>query len=115
MNPRSGRMLVRLYPRRWRGRYGPEFAALLADTPLTPAVIVDVARHPAGEHVSARPLVTALLVFALLDGAAVLGGITRNILWAPTTPLRALVLAVTVTPLIAALTTIVARRRTVQR
>lgn len=110
MNPRSGRMLVRLYPRRWRGRYGPEFAALLADTPLTPAVIVDVARHPAGEHVSARPL-----VFALLDGAAVLGGITRNILWAPTTPLRALVLAVTVTPLIAALTTIVARRRTAQR
>src|SRR6266481_1991984 len=29
MNPRLVRMLVRLYPRVWRERYGEEFAALL--------------------------------------------------------------------------------------
>jgi hypothetical protein len=31
MNPRQVRLLVRLYPRAWRERYGAEFAALLED------------------------------------------------------------------------------------
>ena len=29
MNPRLAHLLIRLYPRRWRERYGPEFEALL--------------------------------------------------------------------------------------
>ena len=29
MNPKLARLLVRLYPRAWRERYGAEFAALL--------------------------------------------------------------------------------------
>jgi hypothetical protein len=33
MNPLLARQLTRLYPRAWRERYGPEFAALLADEP----------------------------------------------------------------------------------
>lgn len=36
-------ILLRLYPRDWRARYGDEFAALLADTALTPAKVVDIA------------------------------------------------------------------------
>jgi hypothetical protein len=31
MNRRMARALVRLYPRRWRERYGPEFEALLEE------------------------------------------------------------------------------------
>ncbi|OFW08843.1 MAG: hypothetical protein A3H96_08320 [Acidobacteria bacterium RIFCSPLOWO2_02_FULL_67_36] len=33
---------LRLYPRRWRERYGAEMAALVAARPLSPAVIVDL-------------------------------------------------------------------------
>lgn len=36
--------LLRLYPQAWRRRYGAEFAALLAERPLTLPVIVDVLR-----------------------------------------------------------------------
>lgn len=38
----SRRTLLRLYPRRWRDRYGDEFLALLEQQPVTPAVILDV-------------------------------------------------------------------------
>ncbi len=31
MNPKSARLLTRMYPRAWRGRYGSEFEALLID------------------------------------------------------------------------------------
>ncbi len=33
MTPRAARVLIRLYPRAWRERYGAEFAALLEDSP----------------------------------------------------------------------------------
>jgi len=36
------RMLIHLYPRAWRQRYGDELRALLAETPITPAVVFDV-------------------------------------------------------------------------
>ena len=38
------RALLRLYPRAWRRRYGVEFAALLAQRPLSPLEVVDVVR-----------------------------------------------------------------------
>jgi ribosomal protein L37AE/L43A len=41
---RAIRALLRLYPRAWRGRYGVEFAALLAQRPLSPLEVVDVMR-----------------------------------------------------------------------
>lgn len=36
-------ILLRLYPPAWRARYADEFAALLADTALTPGKILDIA------------------------------------------------------------------------
>jgi len=36
------RALLRLYPRAWRERYGDEFFALIAQSPVTPRVVVDV-------------------------------------------------------------------------
>ena len=34
--------ILRLYPRRWRERYGDEMAAMLADVRLTPAAVLDL-------------------------------------------------------------------------
>jgi ribosomal protein L37AE/L43A len=38
------RGLLALYPRAWRQRYGAEFAILLEEQPLTPAMVIDVVR-----------------------------------------------------------------------
>jgi hypothetical protein len=45
--------LLRLYPRRWRERYGPEFEALLGELPLSLSVVLDVARGAVRAHLSA--------------------------------------------------------------
>ena len=42
-------LLVRLYPRLWRHRYGEEFARLLEDTPLSAGVVANVAKAAAKE------------------------------------------------------------------
>jgi hypothetical protein len=42
MRRSDGGWLLRLYPPGWRGRYGEEFAALLAETRLSPFVVCDV-------------------------------------------------------------------------
>ncbi|RBY78821.1 hypothetical protein DQ238_12060 [Geodermatophilus sp. TF02-6] len=106
--------MVRLYPRRWRERYGAEFAELLAVTRLTPVVVLDVVRAAARERWRSgsgglRALV-AVLLFALCEVQAARLGVTENVLWAPTTPLRGAALAVTVAPL-AALAAWLLRRR----
>lgn len=44
MNLRTARLLLRLYPRAWRERYGEEFAALLAQQPLTWEGVLDIGR-----------------------------------------------------------------------
>ncbi len=44
MNKWAARLLLRLYPRRWRERYGDEFAALLARQPLTWESVLDITR-----------------------------------------------------------------------
>jgi hypothetical protein len=59
------RLLVRLYPRAWRARYGEEFAAVLAERRLSPRTVIDVIAgaadahlHPGGWHherVAAKP------------------------------------------------------------
>ena len=43
------RLLLRLYPRAWRERYGAELHDLVDETGLTPAAAVDVTRGAAGE------------------------------------------------------------------
>jgi hypothetical protein len=44
MSGRLGRLLLRCYPAAWRTRYGAELLDLLSDVPLTPSVVLDVAR-----------------------------------------------------------------------
>lgn len=103
MTPQFARRLVRVYPRRWRETHATEFVALLEDTPATPYAVADVVRHGLQEQVRSRPhlarVVVALLVFVVCDALAVANGITANLLWAPTEPLRAAALAVTLAPL----------------
>jgi hypothetical protein len=83
--------LLRLYPRRWRERYGDEFLALLEQHPVTAAVALDVALgaldahlrahvSPVGETVGARALqclqalrTTALTIFCAYIAFAVAG------------------------------------------
>lgn len=46
------RRSVRLYPKRWRTRYGAEFEAMLEDQPKTPAVLADVVAGAIDAHLS---------------------------------------------------------------
>lgn len=108
--------LLRLYPPTWRDRYGDEMRDLLDHTTITPVVVWDVVTAAATERVRARPgpvrPILALVLFALADAAAVAGGVTDNILWAPTTPVRALVLVLTILPVAWAATAAIRDRAT---
>jgi hypothetical protein len=44
------RVLLRLYPSRWRDEYGEELEALLCSEPLTASVIVDILLSAAHQH-----------------------------------------------------------------
>lgn len=73
----NARWLLALYPARWRDRYGEEFASLLEEQPLTPALVVDVirgaldarasSRHPGGLVMRTRtPALVSILAFLLV-------------------------------------------------
>src|SRR5512141_1521494 len=49
-------LLVRLYPARWRERYGDEFAVVLADRPLGPFDVADVLLGALDAHLHLRGL-----------------------------------------------------------
>lgn len=99
------RFLLALYPREWRRSYGEEFAALLEETPLSPRVVLDVALQAATLHARVHRTVllvfTAVLVSVGLEVVANVTGLTANILWPPTTPVRALALGALFTPWLA--------------
>ena len=44
------KLLVRLYPRAWRERYGDELLALLEDLPVAPATVLDLLHGAATAH-----------------------------------------------------------------
>lgn len=95
-------LLVALHPKPWRERYGEEFRALLDDTDLTLRALIDVVTHAATQQVRAR-LTLVLVIVAIVMSASVThlarqAGLTDNILWAPTTPRRALALSATLAP-----------------
>lgn len=96
------RLLVALYPRKWRATFGEEFAALLEDTRLTPRAVLDVAVSAGKLRVSDHRRLTLVLASLLWSGCMVYlsvhAGLTANILWAPTTPARGLALAATLGP-----------------
>jgi hypothetical protein len=49
-------LLLRLYPARWRARYGDEFAAVLAERPLGPFDVADVLLGALDAHLHLRGL-----------------------------------------------------------
>jgi hypothetical protein len=51
MNRRLARLLVRMYPRAWRERYGEEFATLLEDGPGGPGAALNVMVTALGERI----------------------------------------------------------------
>ena len=91
------RLLVALHPRPWRAEYGEELRDLLSTDALSVEVVVDVLRNVARQHLRARPLAVrvalALLLSAVVEVYAVRAGLTRNILWPPSSPARGLALA----------------------
>jgi hypothetical protein len=109
------RLLVALYPRKWRASLGEEFAALLEDTRLTPRAVFDVVVHAGKLHAESHRRLTAVVGSLLWSGCAeylsVRAHLTANILWAPTTLARALALAATAGPWLALAGVTVARRR----
>lgn len=95
-------LLVALHPKPWRERYGEEFRALLDDTDLTPRTLIDVVTHAATQQVRAR-FTLVLVALAIVASTSVThlalqAGLTDNILWAPTTPRRALALSASLAP-----------------
>ena len=75
-------LLIRLYPARWRERYGDEFAAVLAERPLGPFDVADVLLGALDAHLHLRGLGAASqhakgFAMSLRIGgyAAILGGI----------------------------------------
>jgi hypothetical protein len=108
------RLLVALYPRKWRATFGEEFAALLEDTRLTPVAVFDVVASAGKLHAAShrRPaLVLALLLWSgCMVYLSVRARLTANVLWAPSTPARALALAATIGPWLGFAGVIAARR-----
>ncbi len=75
-------LLLRLYPARWRARYGDEFAAVLEDRPLGPFDVADVLLGALDAHLHLRGLGAASehakgFAMSLRIGgyAAILGGV----------------------------------------
>lgn len=96
------RLLVALYPRKWRASFGEEFAALLEDTRLTPGAVFDVVVSAGKLHARCHQRLALVLASLLWSGfmeyLSVRARLTANILWAPTTAARALALAATIGP-----------------
>lgn len=111
--------LVAMHPRAWRQRYGEEFRALLDDTTLTPAAVVDILTSclalQARAHPRALLVGAAALASVTCELAALRTGLTANILWAPTNLARALALVGTTGPWLVATVSIAVRRRTAHR
>jgi hypothetical protein len=85
MNEPFARQLIRLYPARWRARYGDEFCALLETYPRSLSTIVDVVAGALREHLrsagvpdmNTRQQSLILMAYACL--AAVAAGV--NFYW----------------------------------
>ena len=111
-------LLVALHPRAWRERYGDEFAALLEDTGVGPRVVVDVVGHAlalqARAHLTAVLALLAVVVSVVVEVVAVRADLTDNILWAPSTPARAVALAALLAPWVALVARRFDRRRPAQ-
>jgi hypothetical protein len=108
------RLLVALYPRKWRAEFGEEFAALLEGSRLTPVAVFDVVvsagKLQAASHRRLALVLASLLWSGCMVYLSVRARLTANVLWAPSTPARALALAATVGPWLGFAGVIAARR-----
>jgi hypothetical protein len=108
------RLLVGLYPRKWRAMFGEEFAALLEDTRLTPRAVADVMINAGKLHAARHRRLALVLALLLWSGCmvylSVRARLTANVLWAPSTPARALALAAVLGPWLGLAGVIGARR-----
>jgi hypothetical protein len=68
------RLLLRLYPSRWRERYGDEFAAILEERPLGPAGVADVVHGAIDAHLRQSGTGTPG-ASRLVGAAAIVGGV----------------------------------------
>jgi hypothetical protein len=68
MNPQLTAFLVRMHGKKWRERYGAEFAALLHDLPPTPRAVADAFWSAAASHAAGIAIVTGALVACLAIG-----------------------------------------------
>ena len=108
-------LLVALYPRKWREKFGQEFAALLEDTRLTPGTVFDVVvqagKLRAESHRGLTLVLGSLLWSGCIEYLSLRAHLTANIIWAPTSPARALALTATLGPWLALAAVSASRRR----
>jgi hypothetical protein len=79
MNLRIARLIVRLYPRSWRARYGQEMLAIVEQSGLRAIDVVDLIQGLAGEWIRASRGVRA--VIAVLAAAACSAASTAIAWW----------------------------------
>jgi hypothetical protein len=82
MSPSLARLLVRLHAPAWRQRYGEEFEALLIDTPLTVANLLNAGDSVADSRKLA--IVIPFLAIAAVVAAAFMIPAHRSLLPSPT-------------------------------
>lgn len=90
------RFLLAFYPRAWRRTYGEELAALLEQTRLTPAAILDVLAQAAkvrvNLHRSGLLVGAAALVSVAVEVVVQSARLAPNLLWLPTGPAQTVAL-----------------------
>ncbi len=84
-------LLIRLYPARWRARYGEEFEAVLEEFPLGPFDVADILLAAIDAHIHLRRLGAAshslrsfTMSLRLGGAAAILGGLLSLAGWVST-------------------------------
>lgn len=96
------KMLILLYPRSWRDQYGEEYQALLEDLGLSLSTVANsvwtALTMRVREHIKLLITIVGMLQYQICEQYSLNHGLTANILWAPTTPQRAIWLVLTTLP-----------------
>lgn len=101
-------LLLSLYPKVWREKYGNEYRALIEDTGVTSATLFDVVKtaYLLQLELCAREIsvLAATFLYTLSGVICIRFGLTENwVVWLPTSLPRAIGLILTLAPLVYAL------------